>query len=118
VAAQVTANTALRFLPARKVRIGACHFEKFAVKNESGERIGALAGFIVDPGARKTHHAVVHPRGLFAQPCLVPIPGIRINAESETLFVDGPLSRCEPFDRSRYPEFSDEDVMTAVFAAA
>lgn len=118
MAAEVTANTALRFLPARKVRIGACHFEKFSVKNESQERIGALEGFIVEPGARKIRYAVVNPRGLFAQPCLVPIPGTRINAESETLFVDGPLSGCEPFDRSSYPAFSDEDVVTAVFAAA
>jgi hypothetical protein len=118
VAAEVIANTALRFLPARKVRIGACHFEKFLVKNESGERMGALEGFIVEPGARKIRYAVVHPRGLLAQPCLVPLPGTRIDAESETLVVDGSLSGCEPFDRSSYPKFSDEDVVTAVFAAA
>lgn len=118
MAAQVIANTALRFLPAQKVRCGACHFEQFAVKNGSEERIGALEGFIVDPPARKVRYVVVNPHGLFTRPRLVPMPGARIDAESEALLVAGSLSRCEPFDRALYPDLSDEDVLTAVFAAA
>jgi PRC-barrel domain len=117
VAAQTVANKTLRFLPADKARFGLCHFEKFAVKNDSAERIGELEGFIIDPPARKIRFVVVHPRGLFSRPCLVPLPGARIDAESEALHVDETLSRCEPFDSSRYPELSDDDVITALFAA-
>jgi hypothetical protein len=94
-----------------------CQFEKFAVKNDAAEPIGNLEGFIIDPPARKIRYVVVNPRGLFSRPCLVPVPGARLDGEAEALLVDEPLSRCEPFDASRYPEVSDEDVITAVFAA-
>jgi PRC-barrel domain len=117
VAAQIPANKALRFLPAEKARYGVCQFEKFAVKNESAERIGVLEGFIIDPPARKIRYAVVHPRGFFTRPCLVPVPGARIDAREEALLVDESLSSCEPFDASRFPELSDDDVLTALFAA-
>jgi len=117
VARETAANTALRFLPAERVRCGACHFEQFAVKNESAEPIGKLEGFIVDPPARKIRFVVVHPRGVLSRSCLVPLSDARLDQEAEALLVDAPLSRCEPFDSSRYPEVSDEDVITAVFAA-
>jgi PRC-barrel domain len=117
VAAEIPANKTLRFLPAEKARFGLCHFEKFAVKNDSAERIGELEGFIIDPPARKLRYVVVHPRGMFSRPRLVPLPGARIDAQSEALLVDESLSRCEPFDSARYPEISDDDVITALFAA-
>jgi hypothetical protein len=94
-----------------------CQFEKLAVKNDAAEPIGDLKGFIVDPPARKVRFVVVHPRGTFSRSRLVPMPGARLDAESEALLVDEPLSDCERFDASRYPEVSDEDVLTAVFAA-
>lgn len=117
--AQTAANKTLRFLPAEKARLGLCHFEKFAVKNDSAERerIGELEGFIIDPPARKIRYVVVHPRGMFSRPRLVPLPGARIDAQSEALLVDESLSRCEAFDEARYPELSDDDVITALFAA-
>jgi hypothetical protein len=94
-----------------------CQFENFAVKNDSAEPIGELEGFIIDPPARKIRYVVVHPRGFFARPCLVPVLGARLDTESEALLVDGSLSRCEPFDRSSYPDLTDDDVLTALFAA-
>lgn len=118
MALETTVNKALRFLPVERVRCGVYNFEHFAVRNESAEPIGDLEGFIVDPPARKVRYAVVNPRGLFARPRLVPVPGARVDTESEALLVDGPpLSRCETYDSSRFPELSDEDVLTAVFAA-
>jgi hypothetical protein len=114
---ETTANTALRFLPADRTRFGRCQIEKFAVKNESAEPIGELEGFIIDPPARKIRYVVVHPRGFLSRPCLVPLPGTRLDTESATLLVEEPLSGCEPFDAARFPEVSDEDVLTAVFAA-
>ena len=114
---KTAANTALRFLPAGRVKFGMYQFAKFSVKNESAEPIGNLAGFIIDPPARKIRYVVVNPRGLFSRPCLVPVPGARLDGEAEALLVDEPLSRCEPFEASRYPVVSDEDVITAVFAA-
>lgn len=110
-------ESTLRYLPARRVRCGVYNGQSLSVENESAEPIGDLDGFIVDPPARKVCYAVVHPRGIFARPRLVPLPGTRLDAEREALLVDGPLSRCEPFDAARFPELSDEDVLTAVFAA-
>jgi hypothetical protein len=117
VDAEIAANTALRFLPAERVRCGVYRFERFAVKNEAAEPIGDLAGFIIDPPARKVRFAVVNPRGLFARPCLVPVADARLDSEAEALMVNDSLSGCEAFDRARFPEISDEDVLTAVFAA-
>lgn len=114
---QTAANTALRFLPAGRASCRVCQFEKFAVKNDAAEPIGELEGFIIDPPARKIRYMVVHPRGLLSRSCLVPLSDARLDAEAEALLVDEPLSRCEPFRASRYPEVSDEDVLTAVFAA-
>jgi PRC-barrel domain len=117
VTRETAANKALRFLPVERVRCGVYNFEHFAVKNEAAESIGDLEGFIVDPPARKVRYAVVNPHGFFARPRLVPVPGTRVDTEHEALLVDDPISRCEPFESSRFPELSDEDVLTAVFAA-
>jgi hypothetical protein len=114
---QAPAQTSLRYLPADRVKCGEYRFEQLAVKNASAEPIGDLDGFIVDPPARKVRFAVVHPRGMFATRRLVPVPGVRFDPSRDALLVDASISRCEPFDASRFPEFSDEDVMTAVFAA-
>jgi hypothetical protein len=48
---------------------------------------------------------------------LVPLPGARLDPEREALLVEGPLSGYERFEASRFPEMTDEDVLTAVFAA-
>jgi hypothetical protein len=107
----------LRYLPARRVRCGVFNGKALRVENDSAEPIGKLDGFLIDPSARKARFVVVHSRGFLPQPRLVPLEGARLNPEREALLVEGPLSRYEAFEASRFPEMSDEDVLTAVFAA-
>jgi hypothetical protein len=112
------ANSPFRYLPARRVRCGVFNGKSLRVVNDSAQSIGNLDGLIIDPSARKARFVVIQPRGFLPQqPRLVPLPGARLDPEREALLVEGPLSGYERFEASRFPEMTDEDVLTAVFAA-
>jgi PRC-barrel domain len=109
---------ALRYIPAGQVRWGGTPLPRLNVRND-GEPLGKLEGFIISPSARRVRYAVVQPYGFFEKPRLVPLAGARLDkANGGSLLVDDEeISRCETFDAERYPRMSDDDLLTAVFAA-
>ena len=109
---------ALRYIPAGKVRCGGTPLPRLTVRN-GAESLGKLEGFIVCPSTRKVRYAVVQPYGFFEKPRLLPLTDARIeHADGGSLHVDDQeISRYETFDAERFPRMSDDDLLTAVFAA-
>jgi hypothetical protein len=116
---QATDCDALRYIPAKSVRLGRTPIPRLAVRNDSQQELGKLDGFVVEPGSRKLRYAVVQPKGLFEKPRLVTLDGARLDSTNDgsLLIEEEAIKSCEPFDAGRYPRFSDEDLLTAVFAA-
>jgi hypothetical protein len=108
----------LRYIPAGQVRWGGTPLPRLTVRNGS-EQLGKLEGFIICPSTRKVRYAVVQPYGFFEKPRLLPLAGAHLEHENGgSLQVDDEeISRCEKFDAERYPRMSDDDLLTAVFAA-
>jgi hypothetical protein len=109
---------ALRYIPAGQVRCGGTALPRLTVRNGE-EPLGKLEGFIVSPSSRKVRYAVVQPHGFFEKPRLVPLDDARLEqGNGGSLLVDDEeITRCETFDAERYPRMSDDDLLTAVFAA-
>jgi hypothetical protein len=109
---------ALRYIPAGQVRWGGTALPRLTVRN-GAEQLGKLEGFVICPPTRKVRYAVVQPYGFFEKPRLVPLSGARLDqANGGSLLVDDEgIMRCETFDAKRYPRMSDDDLLTAVFAA-
>ncbi|HEX2445918.1 MAG TPA: PRC-barrel domain-containing protein [Vicinamibacterales bacterium] len=116
--AKVLDRDALRYIPAGQVRCGGTPLPRLTVRN-GAEQLGKLEGFIVSPSSRKVRYAVVQPHGFFEKPRLVPLAAAHLDqADGGSLHVDDEeIARCETFDAERYPRMSDDDLLTAVFAA-
>jgi hypothetical protein len=116
--AKVLNRDALRYIPAGQVRWGGTPLPRLTVRN-GAEPLGKLEGFIISPSSRKVRYAVVQPYGFFEKPRLVPLADARIDQENggSLRIDDEEITRCETFEADRYPRMSDDDLLTAVFAA-
>ena len=93
--------------------------EPLDVRTQEGTKIGTFDGVIVDPAQRRVRYLVVDRGRVFHKRCLIPMPAARLDAEHHALQIevdDTDATEWERFDPVTYPKFSDDDLITAMFA--
>ena len=108
----------LRFLD--NSRLESPLVEPLDVRTQTGAKIGTFDGVIVDPTERRVRYLVVDRGRVFHKRCLIPLPAARIDSEHHELRID--VDETDPktweqFDPGAFPTFSDEDLVTAMFAS-
>jgi hypothetical protein len=123
-------NSNLRYLAASRVDTPIGDLRDAVVLSLSEEQLGKLNGILVDPHERRLCYFVVEsgrcrwptrcqhlvPAGL-AQ--LVPMGLARVEHQRKALYLDVDADRFHEYEECRsdhLPPFSDEDLMTAMFA--
>jgi hypothetical protein len=110
----------LCYLSADRVEGPIDTFDRLEVRTRENERIGRLDGIIIDPAERRARYLVVdEDRFLRHHRYLLPLVPAQIDAEQHALRVDvdkDDLTDADEFDADAFPVFSDEDLMTALFA--
>ena len=122
-AARGATTSPLRFLSLSRTTCERGVLRAGRVRNASGEIVGEAEGFLVNPSGR-TVAAVVVRWLRHAERCLCLVPLATVAARVDT--IDGILnveiaawSEVQPgdaFDAEQYPAFSDDDLLTALFA--
>lgn len=93
--------------------------EPLDVRTHAGTKIGTFDGVIVDPAERRVRYLVVDRGRVFHKRCLIPMPSARVDAAHHALRIDvddTDSSEWERFDPITFPRFSDDDLITAMFA--
>jgi hypothetical protein len=95
-------------------------FDRVEVRSRENRRIGRLDGIIIDPAERQVRYLVVDAATFFTHHRYVlPLASTQIDAERPSLRVDfnrDDLTDVDEFDAAAFPTFSDEDLITALFA--
>jgi hypothetical protein len=91
-----------------------------AVRARADTPIGTFDGVVVDPAERRVHYLVVD-RGWRLKPNrrLVPMPVASVDGEHNVLRLevdDVDADEWQEFDAATFPTFSDDDLITAMFA--
>jgi hypothetical protein len=91
------------------------------VRDRQNRTIGHFDGVVFDPIERRVRYLVVDRRGLLShQRYLVPIDPTQIDVEHRAFRVGldrEELSSFRDFDPRAFPDFSDEDLIDALFAS-
>lgn len=119
---QSASDPHLRYLPATMVQ-GPCGMMAGAlVRDRSVRPLGTLEGLVVDPPTRSVRYIVVKPIDYDNRRRHV-LPwnsgSLRIDSDGHGLWLDvpsDPRSRCERFDTASVQPFSDDDLITMIFA--
>lgn len=111
-------DSQLRYLDADHIEGPLAQFDGADVVESDGRKLGKIVGALVDPAASRVAYLVIERKRLArARRYLLPLTDIRINAERSALLLDdGDQRLLDGFDRSRYPAFSDADLLKAIFA--
>ena len=117
-----TVGTHLCYLNASKVDSPAGALSQMDVQTVDGEDIGDLDGVLIDPAARRIRYYVIGLRRWFGRRrYLLPAdaPAQLESARKALRFrIELPaLESCREFRKGDVREFSDGDVLTAIFAA-
>jgi PRC-barrel domain len=112
----------LRYLSASKVASPAGVLSELDLRTPEDSKLGTVEGVLIDPAARRVcYYAVGRSRLFGRRRYLVPADRLpQLEQDRGTLRVQlspQELERCPQLDRNRVPEFSDDDLLTAVFAA-
>ena len=113
----VSASSGLRFLDA--TRLQAPLVEPLDVRTLAGISIGTFDGVVVDPAERRVRYLVVDRGSLIPERCLIPLPSTSVDTEHHTLSLDVDAAdspHWQQFDPITFPRFSDDDMVTAMFA--
>jgi hypothetical protein len=89
------------------------------VCTEGGTKIGTFDGVIIDPAERRVCYLVVDKGRWFQERCLIPMPSARVDTEHNALSIDvddADSEEWQRFDPVSFPRFSDDDLITAMFA--
>jgi hypothetical protein len=117
-------DSALRYLEASRIQSPAGDLDHVELRGPDDETLGSLDGVLIDPVERRLRFFVVKPTGR-ARPrsrrYLLPTDcHARVEEEGRTLRIaldaDG-LARCEVFETSSVPAYSDEDLLDSMFHA-
>ena len=116
-----TEALSLRYLEANAVQCPAGRLEGLSILSQDDEAIGVVRGVLIDPMTRKLKYFVVQAARLFnRRRYLVPAdtPAV-ILPDDHALRVEVPAESLERqrFDSRSVLHFSDDDLMTAMFAA-
>jgi hypothetical protein len=112
----MTGNSNLRYVDAGHIEAPLPEFGTVDVLDGGGRRIGSIDGVLVDPAERKARYLVIRRGGV--PPCreLLPLTNICVDPNARALRVDDEAVTLEKFEPQRYPAFSDDDLLTAIFA--
>lgn len=115
------AHTAdLRYLKAEHVRCPIGALAGLEVRSSDDESLGHLDGVLLDPAQRRVCYLVLHSAGLLRRRrYLLPVDAApHVDAEHGILRVEAQADEVdrERFDLRAVRPFSDEDVVTAMFA--
>ena len=81
--------------------------------------IGRLDGIVLDPEAHRVPYLVVAAGGTFqGHRYLLPFRDARVDVQHHAFCVDAhksDLASCEEFDPQAFHQFSDDDLMAALF---
>jgi hypothetical protein len=110
----------LRYLEANSVRCSAGSLSDFRVCTEDSQPLGNVAGVLISPTTRRFQYFVVESSGLLKhRRFLVPVDaGASLQEEFNTLRIAARKDELdlETFTPSSVPAFSDEDLITTMFA--
>jgi hypothetical protein len=110
-------QNSLRYLEPERAEIGRDRCDGMTVKDTTGNAVGHLEGFVVDPPARRLRYFVVKEATRRADTMLIPVSAARVNVDDRAIEVldDAELEQSQPFSPSMYPSFSDDDLIAALF---
>jgi hypothetical protein len=111
---QTTYASRLRYLDADDLDDSVVDFDGLDVRDDRGEKLGEVDGFLVDPGAGRVLYTVIDSGGWFtSRRFLVPIGHVAIDREGPRLAVDlsrDRLRQFPEFNESRFRDLSDDDL--------
>lgn len=100
-------------------RLDAPFVDPLDVRTRGDVKVGRFDGVIVDPSARRVRYLVIERGRLFHERVLIPLVPTRIDPEHHALRLevdDVDPSAWQKFDTGSCPPFSDDDLVTALFA--
>ena len=115
-----TNDHALRYLDAVHVDGPLAEFASLDLLGPNEEKLGSVEGVLVNPQKRRAEYLVIARRkGIRRRRYVLPMSEIRVDADRHALSLESSdaADALSEFDASQYPEFSDEDVITAMFAS-
>jgi hypothetical protein len=113
-------NTSLRYVDASRVDSPLGHLGSLDVRGADDQKIGRVAGVLIDPMQRRLRFFVVSTGRSSGREYLLPTDSpARMDPERNLLRVDvdpKDLAQCPEFSRSNTPDMSDDDMVAAMFA--
>ena len=111
---QTTYASRLRYLDADDLDDSDVDFDGLDVRGADGDKLGEVAGFLVDPGSGRVLYTVVDSGGWFrSRRFLVPIGHASVDRTGPSLRVDVVRDRLRDypeFDEERFRELSDDEL--------
>jgi hypothetical protein len=111
----------LCYLGASKLRSSAGDFDGVDLRSRDDRELGSLDGVLIDPVKRSLRFFVVASRGLFRRRRCFLLPAdclAQMEPNGHTLRIHlnrREVAGCEEFHRGAVREFSDDDLMDALF---
>lgn len=113
----MASDSHLRYLDADRIETPLPNLSAADVLDRHGRRLGSVDGVVVDPARRKAVYLVIRRDDLVrSRRRLLPFEDIHVDAASAVLRVDSDATTFEDFEARDYPAFSDDDLLTALFA--
>lgn len=107
----------LRYISADHLSTAECVLDGAPVMSRADVTLGTLAGALVDPIHRNLCYLVVdHRRRLHHHRYVLPIDLTRFDRGRGALLVDADISDLREVPLDQFAEFSDADLITAIFS--
>ena len=109
----------LRYLDAEQVEHPSGTFAGHMLCSQDDEKLGAIAGMLVEPATRRVRYFVIERSGMLKRRryLLAADSSPVLRAVDRKLCVLADVDDLERFDARLIERFSDEDAITAIFAA-
>lgn len=104
----------LRYVDADDLDDQTVDFDGLKVRNDAGEKLGEVDGFIVDSDSGRPYYVVVENDGWFkSKHFLLPVGHARMDADNDALVADLPRERIDRFpgfDKDNFEKLSEGDL--------
>ena len=104
----------LKYLDAHAIQFPDIPIEGMRVRNDAGERLGKIEGFIVDSDSGRPYYVVVDAGGWFkSKEFLVPVGLTRLDSDHDSLVVElskDRISRFPGFDTHEFAQLQEGDL--------
>jgi len=113
----------LRYLEAQSVRFQEGTLSGFRICTDDAQPLGNVDGVLISPMSRQLRYFVIETPGIFtSRRYLLPADEARAIVEEgrKTLRIDARMDEIhlEAFNASSVPQFSDDDLLAAMFSRA